>query len=200
MRKYTVLFVVLVLVLAFGNVALAHHGGGGGNKPNDPRDLEELTCDNWKEGPLKGNNKVENKLVVKGTVGEYAAINVCSTSGDLQWSGKGFVGEEKSAKVQIKSNTGIKLTVGFDPLKNGSYKIKTKVELKKEDSSWQNAWSDETDKDYKSFTASGTNGKSLQGVAWKEYDVRVTGTLGDIHHQAAGDYKTEVVFTVAKAS
>lgn len=200
MRKYTVLCVVLVLVLAFGSVALAHPGGGGGNRPNDPRDLEELSCKNWKEGSLKGNNKVENKLVVKGNVGEYAAINVCSLSRDLQWSGKGFVEEEKSAKVQIKSNTGIKLTVGFSPLKNGSYKIKTQVQMKRVEDNWdKHAWSGETAKDYTSFTAGKTN-DPLQGVAWREYDVRVTGTLGDIHHQAAGEYKTDVVFTVAKAS
>ena len=198
MRKYTVLCVVLVLVLAFGSVALAHPGGGGGNKPNDPRDLEELSCKNWKEGPL--TNKVTNKLVVKGNVGEYAAINVCSLSRDLQWSGKGFVEEKKSAKVQIKSNTGIKLTVGFDPLTKDDYKIKTQVQMKRAgERNWQDDWSRQTADRYTEFTA-GSSRTPLQGVAWREYDVRVTGTLGDIHHQAAGDYKTEVVFTVAKSS
>ena len=190
MRKFTVLFVMFVMVFAVSSVSLAH---GCPPEPECP----------WVEGPL---GKIKTKLDVTGKVGEYAAIQVCPTEVGLDWTGKGYQSDSETTKVKIKSNTNIKLDVAFRALSQrvgwDTYRIATTVGLKRtEENNWRASWSATapTSGQQASFTA-GSSSSPLQGVALREYDVRVSGVLGDIHHQAAGNYSTEVVFTVAKAS
>ncbi len=187
MKRYTVLFFVLVTLLAVSGVSLAN-------------DLSWWPCF-YDEGPIP----VKGYLGVLGTVGEYASIKVCPAPVSLEWSGKGYETQWAIADLEIKSNTAIQLGVEFAALRQGFYSIPTTVALKPSESFfWPTfGWSGTNDGSWSTPTTSFTIGNwwlPLQGVAKKNYDVWVSGTLGDIQDQAAGLYGTVVVFTVAKAS
>ena len=186
MKKYTVLFVVLIAVLAFGSVGYAYC------PPQDE-------CP-WIEGRL-GN--VKGTLSVVGTVGPYAAIKICPNDLELEWTGQGYQTSAATTGLEIKSNTKIKLDVSFKPLTHADWfmndKIETTVALTKEMGIFTRTWSATTKNNEATFTA-GFLFTGLQGVEHRSYDVVVSGQLGDIHEQAAGEYKTDVIFTVSKAS
>ena len=90
MKRYTVLFFVLVTLLAVSGVSLAN-------------DLSWWQCF-YAEGPIPVI-PVKGYLGVLGTVGEYASIKVCPAPVSLEWSGKGYETQWAIADLEIKSNT-----------------------------------------------------------------------------------------------
>jgi hypothetical protein len=121
---------------------------------------------------------------------------------ELDWIGHEYEIEYGSARFAIKSNTPIKLVAEFAPLTNGEYQILTELDVERYDGQ---LWI------FPIYTpvmfGIATNGTRtlnsfgvVQTVDHKEYRVGVGGMLGDIHHQAAGEYNTTIHFTIEAAN
>jgi len=190
MRKVSVLIVVALLILGSAFASAASLPLNGDNP--------------WHTGRLKGF------VFVKGTVGPYAAIDVIDGFVNLDWLGYEREVDYGQAMFEIRSNTAIKLAAEWAPLTTvvpglfgpETYQIATNVNVSRLD---QGLWG----MPIYTLILSGwampggglasyeTIGLPVQAVDKKVYAVSVGGMLGDIHHQAAGDYGTMIKFTVS---
>jgi hypothetical protein len=210
-RKYSVLLLVLVAVLALNSLALAY-GGGGSKYPQ-----YQWETDGFAQGSLKNNQTVTRSINVTGTVGPYAAIRlmqekegrykdwVTLNEASLEWEGRAQEKSSDKVDFQIESNTHIDLKVVWKPLegkytykenhmtKEDTYRIDTTVKVLRGNDQLGSGTAT-VEKNSQSFIIN-----KIQGVTKKDYKLEVEGKLRDISSQAATDYQTVVTLIVSKS-
>lgn len=203
MRKYSVLLLVLVAVLALNSLALAY-GGGGSKYPQ-----YQWETDGFAQGSLKNNQTVTRSINVTGTVGPYAAIRlmqekegrykdwVTLNEASLEWEGRAQEKSSDKVDFQIESNTHIDLKVVWKPLegkytykenhmtKEDTYRIDTTVKVLRGNDQLGSGTAT-VEKNSQSFIIN-----KIQGVTKKDYKLEVEGKLREISSQAATDYQTD---------
>lgn len=182
MKKLTALCLVLVAVLAIGSVGLAAQLVAPDEQKGDAHFL---------------------KIGVVGEVKPYASMYFLEGPNALGWNGSKGATDQKDAFFVVKSNTPVTMAVEFRALQQENYRIQTNVKIYRGDLV-NGAWEFPSHRLRLEATAGVDGGLArhaygfrLQGVEEKQYKMTVTGTLGDIHHQAAGDYRTNILLTIA---
>lgn len=177
------------------------------------------------EGSLVGSATVTEGMEVTAYVGPYASIQFASESMQLP-DFLGRAGERKSvtSTFTISTNTNVSLSwMLVEPLTEdgGTNTIATQFvlidQLKKQADGRTNhelPWGIEYRPDTAYWLANNGNfnretnnfhyGRqeitylNLQAQGIKTYDIRVTGTLGAIHDQAAGNYTADILLTLSE--
>lgn len=166
-------------------------------------------------------NLDEQTVDVNAFVNQYAEMN-CPASLDLPaFTGFAYEQQSVSGNCTMKANTLVDVTMEISALRNFlGYEIGTAVRFAR---NWNNPLADFLEDllgalrliDGPWATGAGTGGGPggggyfgwtfspsatrylAQGVEEATYDIDVYGKLRDIHEQSAGNYSTEIVFTVA---
>ncbi len=188
MKKLTALCLVLAAVLAMGSVGFAAELLTNGLHPTYGKDSHTLA------------------IPVEGEVAPYASIYLEEAPERIFWSGRAHERNDAQATFRIRSNTPVSLAVDFDNLETVqdevTYKLATFLWVVRDGETNRlldaGKWRGGQYSHEPSYPGVRFN-SNVQGVANNLYRMTIQGVLGTIEQQAAGEYTTEVRFTIAAA-